>query len=69
MFFDKLYYRFKRSANEDYDNEGYDYDSNYIYDDNIRIVNGYESDIRPWMAYMIIGSKIICGGALINKKY
>ena len=49
--------------------EGDDYDGTYIHDDDNRIVKGYEADKRPWMAYMIIGDKIICGGALINKKY
>ena len=71
--FDILLYRFKRNTYQDYGNEGddgyiYD-DGGYIYDENTRIVEGYDADKRPWMAYMIIGSKIICGGALVNKKY
>jgi hypothetical protein len=46
------------------------YDDDYsedIDDDDTRIVNGYEADLRPWLAFLHIESSA-CGGALINKK-
>ena len=62
--------RFKRSTSEDSDNSSYyydDYEGNYLYDENTRIVNGYESQHRPWLV-MIHAGISLCGGTLINKK-
>lgn len=36
-----------------------------IDEEDTRIVNGYEPDARPWLAFIRV-SNSICGGALIN---
>ena len=40
--------------------------------DDVRIVNGYNSPSRPWIALIVFQEKIkdgICGGSLLNKRY
>ena len=45
-----------------------DYSGVDIGDDDTRIVNGYDSAKRPWLALMLINGGS-CGGSLINHKY
>ena len=35
-----------------------------------RIVNGYDANVRPWMASFVKDNKhVFCGGAVINRRY
>jgi len=40
----------------------------YANDEDMRIVNGYEPNDRPWLVLLDIAGGS-CGGALINKRY
>ena len=55
---------------------GYDYDSTEGFSreeglDNKRIVNGYTSPNRPWMAFLLFdkGRSGSCGGSILNELY
>ena len=53
-----------RAKRETLDEEYY---SDYIHEDDTRIVNGYDADKRPWLVYINVHNSA-CGGALVNDK-
>ena len=58
-------------------NNSKDYSERVSYEDveneDLRIVNGYDSPQRPWIALFVFHEKMkewdICGGSLLNKRY
>ena len=51
----------------EYQHDDYYEESNYTSNEDIRIVNGYAVEKRPWIVQVNVAGGL-CGGALINHK-